>query len=66
MIFYCGSITFNDDRKMITMMLIFTNRPIKVKEKGWMAKGKIYVYKDIGVKGSSLQMMIRSGRNVML
>ena len=41
MIFYCGSITFNDDRKMITMMLIFTNRPIKVKEKGWMAKGKM-------------------------
>ena len=23
-------------------MLIFTNRPIKVKEKQWMAKGKIY------------------------
>ena len=30
------SVLFNDDREVITIVLVFTYRPIIIKKKGWM------------------------------
>ena len=35
------SVLFNDDREVITIVLVFTYRPIIVKKQYWMTEGKI-------------------------